>query len=105
LTICIARILAANPYSADVEGLISYYNILKTPMRSQLSPETIKDSLYVKLNIAIVINFDPLSSVLCWLSEKDRHGKVQQLAKTPKWYQSVFEGASTKDKLILHTCM
>lgn len=36
--------------------------------------------------MATFINFDPLSSVLCWLAEKDRHGKVFPLAKTQKWY-------------------
>jgi hypothetical protein len=45
-----------------------------------------------------VINFDPLPSVLCWLAEKYSHGKVHPLAKIQKWYQGVFEEASTKDK-------
>ena len=41
LAIALARIIAAKPYSADVERLISRYNILKSPMRSRLNTDTL----------------------------------------------------------------
>ena len=46
-----AHILAIKPHSADVERLISYYNILKSHNRSSLAPETIKNFHHVKLNM------------------------------------------------------
>lgn len=97
LAISCARILAAKPHSADVERLISYYNIIKTPMRSQISPETIKDCLYIKINMTTVVEFNPLPSVLYWLAEKDRHGKIHPLAKTQEWYQGVFPEAYERE--------
>lgn len=48
------RIIAVKPHSADVERLISYYNIIKTQMRSTLSHKTIQDSLYIKINVPFV---------------------------------------------------
>ena len=64
------RILAAKPHSADVERIISYYNVLKTCKRSSLSPETIKNSLYIKMNMSVVAEFDPQPAVLKWLTVK-----------------------------------
>jgi len=64
LSTAVARIIAAKPYSAHVERIISYYNILKTYKRSSLSPETIKNSLYIKINMPVVAEFDPQSVVL-----------------------------------------
>jgi len=64
------------PHSADVERLISYYNVIKTADRSQLSPDTIKDSLYIKLNMPTLSEFNPHNAVLEWLKAKKRHNKV-----------------------------
>ncbi|KAF0716055.1 Uncharacterized protein FWK35_00033028 [Aphis craccivora] len=89
----LARILADKPHSADVERLISYYNVLKTCGRSSLIPETIKNSLYIKLNMCNVSKFDPHSAVIKWLSDKNRHNKVHPLAKQQEWYEGVFEEA------------
>jgi len=60
------------PHSADVERLISYYNIIKTSDRSQLSPDTIKDSLYIKLNMPTLSEFNPHNAVLKWLKAKKK---------------------------------
>uniref|UniRef100_A0A2S2N7C5 Uncharacterized protein n=1 Tax=Schizaphis graminum TaxID=13262 RepID=A0A2S2N7C5_SCHGA len=65
-----ARILAIKPHSADVERLISYYNILKSHHRSSLSPETIKNCLHVKINMCTLSEFDPCEAVLYWLNLK-----------------------------------
>jgi len=87
------RLLAAKPHSADVERLISYYNVLKTSGRSSLSPNTIKDCLYVKLNMPSVSEYNPKEAVLLWLNEKQRHSKVHEKATNQEWYQGVFPEA------------
>jgi len=84
------RLLAAKPHSADVERLISYYNVLKTLGRSSLLPNTIKDCLYVKLNIPSVSEYNPKEALLLWLNEKQRHSKVHEKATNQEWYQGVF---------------
>jgi len=92
-------------YSADVERLISYYNVLKTSGRSSLSPNTIKDCLYVKINMPSVSEYNPNEAVLLWLKEKQRHSKVHEKATNQEWYQGVFpEAAEAKaDQLKLYT--
>lgn len=72
LSTAVARIIAAKPHSADVERMISYYNVLKTCKRSSLSPETIKNSLYIKINMPVVAEFDPQPAVLKWLNSKKK---------------------------------
>jgi len=96
LSIAVARILAAKPHSADVERIISYYNVLKTCKRSSLSPETIKNSLYIKMNMSVVAEFDPQPAVLKWLNSKKRHSKVQPLGRQQEWYEGVFPEAKLK---------
>lgn len=64
------------PHSADVERLISYYNVIKTSDRSQLTPDTIKDSLYIKINMPTLSEFNPHAAVIEWLKSKKRHNKV-----------------------------
>jgi hypothetical protein len=65
------KIFTAKPHSADVERLISYYNIMKTSRRSSLSPETIKNCLYIRVNMVSVNNINPQPAVLIWLNKKD----------------------------------
>lgn len=79
LSTAVARIIAAKPHSADVERIISYYNVLKTCKRSSLSSETIKNSLYIKINTPVVAEFDPHPAILKWLNSKKRHSKVHPL--------------------------
>jgi len=90
LSTAVVRIIAAKPHSADVERIISYYNVLKTCKRSSLSPETIKNSLYIKINMPVVAEFDPQPAVLKWLNSKKRHSKVHPLGKQQEWYEGVF---------------
>lgn len=89
-----ARILAVKTHSADVERLISYYNILKTQMRSSLSPEVIHNYLYVKLNMSCLSKFNPQPAVLYWLKDKKRHDKVHPNAVKQEWFTGVFSEAS-----------
>lgn len=96
LSTAVARIIAAKPHSADVERIISYYNVLKTCKRSSLSPETIKNSLYIKINMPVVAEFDPQPAVLKWLNSKNRHSKVHPLGRQQEWYEGVFPEAKLK---------
>uniref|UniRef100_A0A2S2QYM8 Uncharacterized protein n=1 Tax=Sipha flava TaxID=143950 RepID=A0A2S2QYM8_9HEMI len=91
-----ARILSAKPHSADVERLISYYNLLKTATRSSLSPTVINDSLYVKINMPALDEFDPQPAVFNWLNKKKRHSKMHTHAKKQEWYQGVFDEVKEK---------
>jgi len=63
-----ARVLSAKPHSADVERFISYYNFIKTTKRSRLAPETIKDDLYIKINMPTLSEFDPLPATKLWIN-------------------------------------
>lgn len=54
LFVAISRVAAAKPSSADVEPLISYYNLIKTSHRSSMHQETMKDYLYVRFNVLSV---------------------------------------------------
>lgn len=58
-----ARILSAKPHLADIERLISYYNLLKTATRFSLQryyrSTVIKDSWYEKMNMSALDEFDP----------------------------------------------
>ncbi|XP_025423121.1 LOW QUALITY PROTEIN: zinc finger protein 862-like, partial [Sipha flava] len=96
LSTAVARILSAKPHSADVERLISYYNLLKTATRSSLSPTVINDSLYVKINMPALDEFDPQPAVFNWLNKKKRHSKMHTHAKKQEWYQGVFDEVKEK---------
>lgn len=82
--------------SADVERIISYYNVLKTCNRSSLFPETNKNSLYIKLNMPTVDEFDPHPAVLQCLNSKNGHSKVHPLGKQQEWYEGVFPESKLK---------
>jgi hypothetical protein len=82
------KIFVAKPHSAEVERLISCYNIMKTS-RSSLSPDTIKNSLYIQFNMVTVNNFNPQPAVLIWLNKKDKHTKATQ----QEYYEGVFPEA------------
>ncbi|CAI6371445.1 unnamed protein product [Macrosiphum euphorbiae] len=59
ITILLARILAAKPYSADVERLISASNLLKSPMRSRMSLETENMYLFINYNMPPLYDWNP----------------------------------------------
>lgn len=73
-----------------MERVISYYNVLKTDGRSSLLPSTIKDCLYVKVNMPSVSKYNPQASVISWLNDRPRHGKTHEKGTTQEWYQGVF---------------
>lgn len=58
-----------------------------------MSPETIKDSLYIQINMSTVNNFNPLPAVLIWLNTKDRHSKKHTKATQQEYYEGVFPEA------------
>lgn len=61
--------LSATSHSAVVERFVSYYNVKK----SSLSPDTIKDAFYIKVNMPTLSKFDPLPAIKLWLNKKSRH--------------------------------
>lgn len=77
-----------------MERLISYYNILKTQLRSSLSSETIKDSLYIKINMTCLSQFNPHPAVIYWLKQKNRHEKAYTNVMKQEWFQGVFPDAA-----------
>ena len=90
LAVAMARIIAATPHSADVERLISYYNILKTSDRSSLSPATIKNQLYIKINMPTLSEFDPQPAINYWVNLKERHPKPHTKAVYQPYFKNVF---------------
>lgn len=98
LAVAIARIIAATPHSADVERLISFYNILKTSGRSSLSSETIKEDLYIKINMPTVSEFNPHPATIYWLNKKDRHSKPHPKAMYQEYYSGVFPESKSESQ-------
>jgi len=41
-------------------------------LRSSLSSETVKNALYIKINMPVVAEFDPQPAVLKWLNSKKK---------------------------------
>ena len=90
LTISLARMLAAKPHSADVERLISYYNLLKTSDRSSMTPSVVHNSMYIRINMPPLDQFDPMPAVIKWLSVRDRQTHQNEKAKKQEWFRGVF---------------
>jgi hypothetical protein len=91
----VARIVAAKPTSADVERLISYYNLMKTTDRASLAPTTLMDMLYVRVNIMPTLaEFEPRPAVFKWQNDKDRRFKSSSKATKQEWFRNVFPDAA-----------
>lgn len=89
LTSALARLIAAKPHSADVERLISSYNVLKTNDRSSMSAATLTAYLIVRCNMNPVADWDPRPAVHSWINEKDRRPNQQS---TKAHEQEYFKG-------------
>ena len=66
----LSRILAAKPYSADVERCISANNLLKTSLRSALKLSTESMHLFIYSNIPPTAEWNPRPAVLSWLMKR-----------------------------------
>jgi len=71
---------------------------MKTSRRISLMPETIKDSLYIRINTVTVNNFNPEPAVLLWLNKKDRHSKKHTKATQQEYFEGVFPEAKRKNQ-------
>lgn len=102
------RIIAATPHSCDVERLISAHYLIRSPLRSSVSAETIKQFLYVNLNMPDLADFDVRPATKQFLLEKDRRPRLTSSVESSEWYTGVFSEAtlssSTKccAKFLLH---
>ncbi|KAL4132390.1 hypothetical protein QTP88_009544 [Uroleucon formosanum] len=93
LSTSMARVLSAKPHSADVERLISYYNIIKTTKWSRLAPDIIKDAFYIKINMPTLSEFDPLPATKLWINKKSHYNKTHPEATKQRWFRGVFPDA------------
>jgi len=91
LAVTLSRILVCKPHSADCKRLISAYNRLKTDSRCRLDNETVKNYLYILLNMPPLANYDPRPAVTYWLQEKSRRHKATPRASQQQWLSNVFE--------------
>lgn len=70
-----------------------------------MAPDTIKDSLYIKINMPTLSEFDPLPATKLWINKKSRHNKTHPEASKQRWFRGVFsdvekdEGDDHKVKL------
>ena len=96
LVIVLSRVVAAKPHSADVEGLISSSNALKTSDRSRMSVETENLYLYIHYNMPPLEAFDPREAVMTWMSSKKRRNKSHDKAKCQVHFKGVFAEAEHK---------
>jgi len=74
---------------------------LKTSERSVLLPQTIKNSLYVKLNVCNLSYYYHQPAVIKWLSDKKKHNEVHPHALQQQWYEGVYQKASRLAKTSL----
>ena len=95
LITALARIVAAKPYSADVERLIKSYNVLKTDERSNLSSETLMNYLYIRHNMPVVAEFDARPAVLNCLKDKERRTVETKKHKEQRRFSTMFSEALT----------
>lgn len=98
-----ARILAAKPHSADVERLVSSYNVLKTPDRNALAPETMQEYLYVMHNMPPLVDFDVRPAVKKWLSVPRRESTPAK-ATQQEWFVGVFAEAIKRPRSDKEKC-
>ena len=96
LFVALARLVAATPHSCDVERLISAYDLVKSKLRSCLSPETIKSYLYVNINMPDQAELNVRPAVLTFLTDKDRRPGQELSSKTNEYFTGVFREATEK---------
>ena len=97
LTIALARVIAAKPHSADVERLISRYNVLKSPARSRLNTDTLHYYIFIGFNLPPLASYDARPAVRYWLADKKRRASASSKYKTQKWFNGVFFENSVGD--------
>jgi hypothetical protein len=91
LSCALARILAAKPHSADVERLISSYNLLKTDDRSNMNSDTLRAYLFIRQNMPPLVKWDPRPAISHWLNEKTRRPDQTHLkAKDQTYFKGIF---------------
>ena len=97
LAIALARVIAAKPHSADVERLISRYNVLKSPARSRLNTDTLHYYIFIGFNLPPLASYDARPAVRYWLADKKRRASASSKYKTQKWFNGVFFENSVGD--------
>ena len=85
LAIALARVIAGKPHSADVERLISRYNVLKSQARIRLNTDTLHHYIFIGFNLPPLASYDARPAVRYWLADKKRRAS-----------------ASSKDRFTLH---
>lgn len=58
-----------------------------------MAPDTIKDALYIKINMPTLSEFNPLPATKLWLSKKSRHSKIHPEAIKQRWFRGVLPEA------------
>lgn len=64
-------------------------------------PQTIKDSLYIRINMVTVNNFNLEPAVLLRLNKKDRHSKKHTKAIQQEYFEGVYPEAKRKNQNLL----
>jgi hypothetical protein len=103
-TLAIARVIAAKPHSADVERLLSRYNILKSPARSRLNTDTLHYYIFIGFNLPPLASYDARPADRYWSTDKKRKRSASSKYKTQKWFNGVFFENSVGDDVIDITC-
>lgn len=69
------------------------FNKTKDDDRASLSPTTLCNVLYIKMNTNNVESFDPTSSVQYWMNQKKRRPVTGVKSKGQEWFKGVFNEA------------
>lgn len=93
LKIALARIIAANPSSADVERLISASNKLKTPERARMLVPTKNYYLFIHYNMPALVDWDVRKAVLHFMKMKERKNTNRPRGKSLNYFKGIFQEA------------
>ena len=72
LVIALSRVIAAKPYSMDVERIVSSYNLVKSSDCSSLDAKILCNYLIVCHNMPCVADFDVRPGVQAWITSAKR---------------------------------
>jgi len=96
ISILLARFIAANPHSTDVERLISKSNILKSINRQSLHVETENEYNFIHFNMPALQNWDSRPAIQTWLNQNERSMKDTPKSKEQERFSGIFMEATKR---------
>ena len=67
--------------------------MLKDDLRSRLKPDSIRNSMYIQINMPVLSKFDPCPALKIWLTEAERRPRLKAPSKSVSYFKGVFSEA------------